>query len=66
MKANISSVVTAIWTSDSLRQPKGTPTTTSQLKSQRADTFEVRDDTETGADLEVRTDGKNLSTSEDF
>lgn len=65
-KANIISVGTAIWTSDSLRQPKGAPTITAQLKSQRADTFEVRDDTETGADLEVWTDGMNSSTSEDF
>lgn len=64
MKANIISVVMAIWTSDSLRQPKGAPTTTAQLKSQRADTFEVRDDTETAVDLEVWSDRKNLNTSE--
>lgn len=64
MKANIISVVMAIWTSDSLRQPRGTPKTTAQLKSQRADTFEVRDDTETAVDLEVWSDRKNLNTSE--
>lgn len=58
MKANIISVVMAIWTSDSLRQPKGAPTT-AQLRSQRADTFEVRDDTETAVDIEVRSDRKN-------
>lgn len=64
MKANIISVVMAIWTSDSLRQPKGAPTTTAQLKSQRADTFEVRDYTETAVDLEVWSDRRNLNISE--
>lgn len=59
MKANIISVVMAIWTSDSLRQPKTAPPTAAQLKSQRADTFEVRDDTETAVDLEVWPDRKN-------
>lgn len=63
-KANIISVVMAIWTFDSLRQPKGAPTITAQLKSQRAETFEVRDDTEIVVDLEVWSDGKNLNTSE--
>lgn len=54
----------AIWTSDSLRQPKGAPTTTAKLKRQRADTFEVRDDKETATDLEVWSDRKNVNISE--
>lgn len=54
----------AIPTSDILRQPKRAPTITAQLKSQRADTFEVRDDTETVVNLEVWSDGKNRNTSE--
>jgi len=65
MKVNIISVM-ATWTSDSLRQPKGAPVVTVQLKSQRAGTFEVRDDTETRVDLEVWTDGTHLKTSDHF
>jgi len=63
MKASIISVVMAIWTSDSLRQPKWAPTITAQLKSHRTNTSAVRNDTETAAEFEVQSDGKNLYTS---
>lgn len=65
MKVNIISAM-ATWTSDSPRQAKGAPVVTAQLKSQRAGTFEVRDDTVTRVDLEVWSHGTHLSTSEHF